>query len=175
MAVAYPFCGQCEKPDKRMSKIQSSRFLHIYFNSLKGIRDMKGKKLKTKKFLSLLMFLLISILSITFTACNSNDDDATKITSPVVGTWKGVYSTSTSGANLIFKSDGTYYLAVTVKGSTSKGQGTFEVSSGNKGIIKIYDEKGNAEDFWEFEMSSDNNKMTTKAMSGSSSIDWIRQ
>lgn len=107
------------------------------------------------------MFLLISILSITFTACNSNDDDATKITSPVVGTWKGVYSTSTSGANLIFKSDGTYYLAVTVKGSTSKGQGTFEVSSGNKGIIKIYDEKGNAEDFWEFEMSSDNNKMTT--------------
>lgn len=121
------------------------------------------------------MFLLISILSITFTACSSNDDDATKITSPVVGTWKGVYSTSTSGANLIFTSDGTYYLSVTIKGSTSKGQGTFEVSSGNKGIIKIYDENGNAEDFWEFEMSSDNNKMTTKAMSGSSSIEWIRQ
>ena len=66
-------------------------------------------------------------------------------------------------------------ISVTIKGSTSNGQGTFEVSSGNKGIIKIYDEKGNAEDFWEFEMSSDNNKMTTKAMSSSSSIDWIRQ
>lgn len=43
VAVAYPFCGQCEKPDKRISIIQSSRFLHINFNSPKGIRDMKGK------------------------------------------------------------------------------------------------------------------------------------
>ena len=42
-------CGQCEKPDGRVSKIQSSRFLHIYFNSLKGIRDMKGKKNENKK------------------------------------------------------------------------------------------------------------------------------
>lgn len=29
VAVAYPLCRQCEKPDKRISKIQSSRFLHI--------------------------------------------------------------------------------------------------------------------------------------------------
>lgn len=121
------------------------------------------------------MLLLISVLSITFTSCSSNDDDdAPKITSQIVGSWQTTYYTTTVGGNLTFKNDGTYYMALTTKGVTKRYNGTYEVSSGNEGVIKLYNEKGEGYDIWEFELSSDSNKLTTTPVGGSS-LSWKRQ
>lgn len=120
------------------------------------------------------MFLLISFLSITFTACSSNgDDDTPKITSQIVGSWQTTYYTTTVGGNLTFKNDGTYYMALTTKGITKKYNGTYEVSSGSEGVIKLYNDQEDGCDIWEFELSSDNNKLTTTPIGGSS-LSWKR-
>lgn len=52
VAVAYPFCGQCEKPDKRIGKIQSSRFLHINLIVSRGSETWKAFLWKQKRFLA---------------------------------------------------------------------------------------------------------------------------
>lgn len=130
--------------------------------------------MKTKKISSIFMFLFISVLSIVFTACSSSDDDdSSKITSPIVGVWKTSYYTTKTGGELIFKSDGTYYLNLTTSGVSHKYTGKYEVSSGSNGVVKFYDQNNDV-DFWQFELSSDNKILVTTPLS-SSSLTWIRQ
>ena len=118
---------------------------------------------------SILLLLVVSIP--LFVSCGSDDDDdVQKIESPIVGTWEisAVQLTYT----LQFTQYGTVRLESVVRGTKKISTGTFEVSSGNDCIAKIYWNDQSDPEFWEIVVSG--NTMTTKSVFSSSKLTWTR-
>ena len=129
-----------------------------------------------KKLLNLLTILIVATLSIGFTSCSKDDDEGSKIDSPVVGTWKTAMASGSqltlhlrSNATASFISSKNYGSAV----ETINGK--YEVSSGSNGVIKFYWEDDATPQFWDFSIV--NNEMKTKETLSvySKSVTWTRQ
>lgn len=126
-----------------------------------------------KKAFSLLTLLLVATFSLCLSSCGSDDDDDTpKIVSPIVGTWQTTPYIRTANANVHFGSNGTYVLTMTTSSGTSSYKGTYEVTEGNDGVIKLYDSEGNGMDFWEYKVSKDGETMITSSITSSGSLTW---
>lgn len=139
--------------------------------------ELKTKTMRSRKYLwNLLTLLMVAMLSVNLTACGDDDDDDTPtIVSPVVGSWKTSYYTSSFGADLYLGSDGTVRLSITNNGKTSASKGTYETTTTNDGILKLYFDDEETPEFWEYLVSDDGKTMTTTSLGGSSSLTWTKQ
>lgn len=121
-----------------------------------------------KIFLHLMAIMMVAMLSVGFTSCG-NDEDETKIDSPIVGTWKtGV---SSAQATIVFNANGTVILTSVMSGKQKTSNGTFEVSDGTEGVVKIYWADSSTPEFLQFIIKG--NKMTTTSSSGT--LTWTKQ
>jgi hypothetical protein len=128
--------------------------------------------MKEKKLLKMLLIAIFAIMSVGFAACGSDDDDdVTRIDSPIVGTWK-IKATQLE-YTLQFTNNGQVSLTTVVKGTKKLSSGTFEVSSGYDCIAKIYWSDKSTPEIWEIVVSG--NKMTTKSAFSSSQLTWTKQ
>ena len=130
--------------------------------------------MRRKSLWSLFTVLMVAMVSVGFTSCSSDDDDDDKvIESPIVGTWKitapGLIYT------LQFTSKGNVSLVSKIDGKTETSRGTYEVSSGDDCIAKIYWTDSSTPEFWQIKVSG--NTMTTQSVfsSSSSKLTWTKQ
>ena len=93
--VAYPFGRQCEKPDCRISKIQSSRFLFCLIIRFQG--RMRNTLLFMRKFL----FLFIGFISILITACKHEKSEIIENNDPFVFNMSNYFDFLKQGRALI--------------------------------------------------------------------------
>lgn len=121
----------------------------------------------------LVAMAMVALMSVGFTSCSSDDEESeTLIDSPIIGTWK----TGISGveATIIFNKNATVTYVSIIKGTTKRSEGTFEVSSGSDGIVKIYWKDSNVPEFLEFKIVG--NKMTTNGvLSSKGELTWTKQ
>jgi hypothetical protein len=60
-----------------------------------------------------------------------------------------------------------------VKGNKKHSEGTFDASSGSKGVVKIYWSGNDYPEIWEFTINGD--KLTTKASISGASVTWTKK
>lgn len=161
---------------KKLSNAE--KVLHLFANPLSfiylchSINKFKPKNKAMKKYF---LFLIVALIStIAFTSCSDDNDD--KINSPVVGTWESgddlldIYTLLTFKDNgavvgTDYYGDGTYYT----------DRGTYNVSKNTITINWIgYEEEDDETVIMRFEMSDDNNIMTTEMLGESGSTRWRR-
>ena len=101
--------------------------------------------MKKKHFWSLLTFVMVAMLSISFTACGSDDDDDNGVSTSVVGKW--LRQTSSLREELNVKADKTWVVnwqEETSSGTNSgKESGTWELNADSNilTIVTIEGEK----------------------------------
>ena len=129
--------------------------------------------MKEKKLLNMLLVAMFALFSVGIVSCSdtSDDDDEAKINSPVVGTW--VISYSSFKATLVFTSSGNVSLESVIDGVRKKSTGTYEVSSGNDCIVKIYWSDTNTPEMLEVLVTG--NTMKTKGLGSKSELTWTKQ
>lgn len=129
--------------------------------------------MKRTNLLYLMTIMMVTVLSFGFASCSSDDDeDDVKITSPIVGTWKtGISSVN---ATVVFNGDATVIWNSNINGKTRHETGTYDVSSGADGIVKIYWSSSDIPEIWEFTITG-NTMKTTGVITTSGSLTWTRQ
>lgn len=128
--------------------------------------------MKKKNLFKMLLITIFAIMSVGFIACGSDDDDdVTRIDSPIIGTWK--ITATQLEYTLQFTSNGQVSLTSVVKSTRKVSSGRFEVSSGYDCIAKIYWDDKTTPEIWEIVVSG--NKMTTKSAFSSSQLTWTKQ
>lgn len=128
--------------------------------------------MKRTKLVYLMAIMMVSMLSLGFVSCGSDDDDDVKITSPIVGTWKtGISSVN---ATVVFNSDATVIWNSTINGKTKHDTGTYDVSSGSDGIVKIYWTSSDVPETWEFTITG-NTMKTTGVITSTGTLTWTKQ
>lgn len=129
--------------------------------------------MKRKKMVYLMAIMMVTMLSLGLVSCDSDDDDDNvKITSPIVGTWKtGISSVN---ATVVFNSDATVIWNSTINGKTKHDTGTYDVSSGSDGIVKIYWSSSDVPEIWKFTITG-NTMKTTGVITSSGTLTWTKQ
>lgn len=129
--------------------------------------------MEKKNYLHLTTIMIVAMLCVVFASCGSDDDEMEggKVDSPLIGTWE--HGTSDAGAIIVFKSNGTVVWDSNVKGDKKHSEGTFDASSGSKGVVKIYWSGNDYPEIWEFTINGD--KLTTKASISGASVTWTKK
>ena len=129
--------------------------------------------MKEKRLLNMLLVAMFALFGVGIVSCSdtSDDDDEAKINSPVVGTW--VNTSSNAKAILVFTSSGNVSLETVVNGTRKNVSGTYEVSSGNDCIVKIYWSGQNTPEWVEVLVTG--NTMKTKGLGSKSELTWTKQ
>jgi hypothetical protein len=131
--------------------------------------------MKRKSMLHLLAILMVAVLSVGLASCGGDDEDTPKITSPIVGTWNLNSGVSSIEGTLVLTGQGNITMRTKIDSKIKTSKGTYEVSSGNDGIAKIYWEDETIPEIWEFTVSTDGNTLEITSMGASSSLTWHKQ
>ena len=126
-----------------------------------------------KNYLHLMAIMIVAMLCVGFASCGSDDEekDEEKVSSPLIGTWEN--GTSEAGAVIVFKSNGTIIWDSNVNGKTRHSEGTYDASSGSKGVVKIYWSGEKDPEIWEFTITG--NKLTTTSAISRSTVTWTKK
>lgn len=125
-----------------------------------------------KNLFYLMTILLVSLVSVSFVSCGSDDDEGEISTSPIIGTWK--YELLGREAIFTFDKNKTVVLSSNFSGKMKTSNGIFDDSGGAKGVVKITWSNSTTPELISYEIIG--NKMTTTGLlTSSGTITWTRQ